>query len=140
MDKNSYVERLEREIQAQPFARLMGLTVEEAGEGYAVTSCRKREDLLQQTGAMHGGAIGAVCEAGGGLAAMTMLPENMTMIGGEYKINFLRAVTADRVIVTSRVIKRGRSLYVMDVEARGEGSDQLAVKMILTAMPVEKEG
>ncbi len=130
--------RVEEGIQKQGFAKLLGITVEEAEEGRVVVSCRKRDDLLQQTGTLHGGVIGALCEAAAGYAALTVLPETMSLIGIEYKVNFLRAITTDRVTAESRVIKRGRSLIVVEVEAFNDGSDKPAAIMILTGMPKEE--
>ena len=95
---NEYLKKVEEGIQAQSFARMIGLHAEDAGEGFAVISCEKREDLLQQTGMMHGGVTGAVCEAACGYAALTVLPDGQSLIGVEYKINFLRGITTDKVI------------------------------------------
>lgn len=129
--------RVEEGIQNQSFGRMLGLKVEEAQEGRVVISCQKREDLLQQTGLLHGGVTGALCEAAAGYAAITVLPEGHSVIGVEYKVNFLRAITEDKAVAVARVIKRGRQLIVVDVEAFNAGSDKVAAKMIFTGTPVE---
>ena len=79
---------------------------------------------------------GALCEAAAGYAGLTVLPEGHSVIGVEYKLNFLRAITTDRAIAKARVIKQGRQLIVVDVEAFNEGSDKIAAKMIFTGTPV----
>lgn len=132
---NSYLQKVQEGIRNQGFAKLLGLQAEDAGEGYAVISCAKRDDLLQQTGMLHGGVTGAVCEAAGGYAALTVLPEGQSLIGVEYKINFLRGITADRLIARAKVLKAGRKLVVIEVEAYNEGSDKIAAKMLLTGTP-----
>lgn len=134
---NVYQRKIEEGIQAQSFARMMGLHAEDAGEGYAVISCEKRDDLLQQTGMMHGGVTGAVCEAACGYAALTVLPEGQSLIGVEYKINFLRGITADKVIAKATVIKKGRKLLVIEADAYNEGSNKIAAKMLMTGTPVQ---
>lgn len=131
--------RVEEGINKQSFARLLGLTVEDAEEGRVVISCRTREDLLQQTGLIHGGVTGALCEAAAGYAALTVLPEGQSVIGVEYKINFLRAITADQAVAVAKVVKGGRQLVVVDVEAFNEGSDKVAAKMIFTGTPVREQ-
>ena len=133
----NYLQKVKEGIEAQPFAKLMGFEAEEAGEGYAVISCRRRDDLLQQTGMMHGGVTGALCEAAGGYAALTVLPEGQSLIGVEYKINFLRGITTDKAVAKAHVIKRGRQLIVVEVDACNEGSDKLAAKMIMTGTPAQ---
>jgi len=116
---------------------MLGLKAVDAEEGRVTISCEKRPDLLQQTGLLHGGVTGALCEAAAGYAALTVLPEGHSVIGVEYKINFLRAITEDKAIAVAKVIKRGRQLIVVDVEAFNEGSDKVAAKMIFTGTPVE---
>ena len=129
------VRRVEEGIRAQNFAGLLGLQVEEAEEGRVVISCRKRPELLQQTGLLHGGATGAICEAAASYAALTVLPEGHSVLGVEYKINLLRPVTADKVLAVARVIKKGRQLIIVDVEVFNGGSYKLAAKMIFTGTP-----
>lgn len=125
-------------IQKQSYAVLLGLQVEEAEEGRVVISCRKRPDLLQQTGIFHGGVTGGMCEAAASYAALTVLPEGQSVVGVEYKISLLRPITADRIITVARVLKQGRQLVVVDVEAFNEGSDKVAAKMIFTGMVIEE--
>ena len=72
---NEWMNKVEAGIRKQSFAQLLGFQVEDAEEGRVVISCRKRPDLLQQTGLLHGGVTGALCEAAAGYAALTVLPE-----------------------------------------------------------------
>jgi len=125
-------------IQKQSYAVLLGLQVEEAEEGRVVISCRKRPDLLQQTGIFHGGVTGGMCEAAASYAALTVLPQGQSVVGVEYKISLLRPITADKIITVARVLKQGRQLIVVDVEAFNEGSDKVAAKMIFTGMVIEE--
>ena len=131
------MEKVRAGIQKQSFARLLGLQVEEAEEGRVVISCRKRPDLLQQTDLLHGGVTGALCEAAAGYAALTVLPEGQSVIGVEYKINLLRAITEEKAVAVARVLKRGQQLVVVEVEAFNAGSDKIAAKMIFTGVPTQ---
>lgn len=133
---NELMKKVQAGIDAQTFAKLLDLQVEEAEEGRVVISCRKRDDLLQQTGMLHGGVTGALCEAAAGYAAITVLPKGHSVIGVEYKISLLRGITTDQAIAVGRVIKNGRKLMVMEVDAYNDGSDKIAAKMIFTGMPI----
>jgi uncharacterized protein (TIGR00369 family) len=130
--------RIGNEIRRQSYACLLGLNVEEAEEGRVVISCRKRPDLLQQTGILHGGVIGGLCEATAGYAIQTMMPEGKDLVGVEYKISLMRALSADTVLAVGKVIKMGRQLVVADVEAYNQGSDKIAAKMIFTGMLIDQ--
>lgn len=134
---NEWMNKVDAGIRKQSFARLLGLQVEEAEEGRVVISCRKRPDLLQQTGLLHGGVTGALCEAAAGYAALTVLPEGQSVIGVEYKINLLRAITTEKAVAVARVLKQGRQLLVVEVEAFNAGSDKIAAKMIFTGVPAQ---
>ncbi len=133
---NDLMRRVEEGIQKQSFGTMLGLKAVAAEAGRVTISCEKRADLLQQTGLLHGGVTGALCEAAAGYAALTVLPEGHSVIGVEYKINFLRAITSGKAIAVAKVIKQGRQLIVVDVEAFNEGSDKVAAKMIFTGTPV----
>ena len=86
---------------------------------------------------MHGGVTGAVCEAACDYAALTVLPDGQSLIGVEYKINFLRGITTDKVIAKATVIKQGRKLLVIEADALNEGSNKIAAKMLMTGTPVQ---
>ena len=130
--------RIGNEIRRQSYACLLGLNVEEAEEGRVVISCKKRPDLLQQTGFLHGGVIGGLCEATAGYEIQTMMPEGKDLVGVEYKISLMRALSADTVLAVGKVIKMGRQLVVADVEAYNQGSDKIAAKMIFTGMLIDQ--
>ena len=134
---NQLLHRIENEIKRQSYACLLGLKVEEAEEGRVVISCQKRPDFLQQTGLLHGGVTGALCEAAAGYAALTVLPEGQSLIGVEYKINLLRAITEDKAVAEAKILKLGRQLVVVEVEAFNAGSSKIAAKMIFTGIPTQ---
>ena len=134
---NDLMRRVQEGINNQSYGTMLGLTVEEAEEGRVVISCKKRADLLQQTGILHGGVIGSLCESAAGYAAITVLPEGGSVIGVEYKVNFLRAITTDKAIAVGKVIKRGKQLIVVDVEAFNDGDDRVAAKLIFTGTPIQ---
>ena len=128
---NELLKKVETAIENQPYAKLLGLKAESAQEGKAVISCEKRAELLQQMGTLHGGVIGGMCEATAAYAAATVLPDGADMVGVEYKV--------DKLIAVGRVLKLGRQLVTVDVEAYNAGSDKLAAKMLFTGMIVEKK-
>ena len=135
---NDLIHKIENEIQRQSYACLLSLKVEEAQEGRVVISCPKRDNLLQQTGILHGGVIGGLCEATAGYAIQTMMPEGKDLVGVEYKISLMRAIHSDTALAVGKVIKMGKQLVVAEVEAYNQGSDKIAAKMIFTGMLIDK--
>lgn len=134
---NDLLKRVEDGINKQSFARMLGLKLESAEPGQVSISCLKRNDLLQQNGVIHGGVISAVAEAASGYAALTLLPEGYSVMAVEYKINFLRPVNGNKMTATSKVIKYGRKLIIVDVEVVDDETKKLAAKMMVTTIPVK---
>ncbi len=72
-------------------------------------------------GAMHGGALMALADAAGAMAAFLNLPEGAagtTTI--ESKTNFLRAARGGTVHAVARPLHAGRSTVVVETELRLE--------------------
>lgn len=135
---NELAQKIENEIQRQSYARLLGLKVLEAEEGRVVISCQKRADLLQQTGILHGGVIGGLCESTAGYAIQTMMPEGKDLVGVEYKISLMRAISGDTAIAVGKVLKMGKQLAVAEAEVFNQGSDKVAAKIIFTGMLIDR--
>lgn len=134
---NELFKKVEAGIRKQSFARMLDLKLESAEPGQVSISCRKRDDLLQQNGLIHGGVIAAVAEAASGYAALTLLPEGYSVMAVEYKINFLRPVNSNKMTATSKVIKNGRKLIIVDVEVIDEDTKKTAAKMMVTTITVK---
>ena len=81
---------------------------------------------------MHGGALMALADNGGGVCAFMNLPDGATGTTTiESKTNFLRAVTGGAVTATTRPLHKGRTLLVLETElARDDG--KLAAKVTQT--------
>ena len=81
---------------------------------------------------MHGGALMALADNGGGLCAFLNLPEGA---GGtatiESKTNFLRAVREGTATAITRPLHRGRTLIVVETEISGDDG-RLAAKVTQT--------
>lgn len=60
-------------IEAIPFSRALGMTLEEIGDGSAVISMPYSAELVgdRRTGVLHGGAVSALMDTCGGAAVMS---------------------------------------------------------------------
>ncbi len=135
---------LERRVQAaidrQPFAGLLGIQLKEVEKGRVTVCCPMRSELGQQTGTFHGGVIAAVAEAVGGYVLRTVVSEEWSAIGVEYKINFLRAAAGSAITATATIVKSGRQLSVADVEVYDADSGKMVAKMLSTMVVQKTEG
>ena len=74
------------------------------------------DGIEQQHGFIHGGVIGMIADSAAGYAAMTMAPENTSVLTVEYKLNMLAPADGDTLIARGSVIKAGRTLIITKAE------------------------
>ena len=96
--------------------------------------------VRQPFGLVHGGVFSAVAETVA--SAMTYAAverDGMVAMGQSNTANFLRPVTEGRVHATGRVIHRGRTTWVWDVEcADDEGRLAAVVRVVIAVRPAPK--
>jgi len=129
--------RLNRSFEKQNFMKLLGVKLESAKPGEVILTCVNREELSQQLGAMHGGAIAAVGEAACAYAAMTAADESTEMIAAEFKIDFFRRVTGKEIEAVGSVIHAGRRLITSEAKIYDKESGEQAAQLIGTIVPVK---
>jgi acyl-CoA thioesterase len=117
------MERYERTAQARfldsnPFHRLLGVELLEQSPGHARLRLPAREELRGGVaGSLHGGVLSALADIAC-LAAMQGLFDGRARPAGtaELNISYLRPALGACVIAEARVLKKGRTLAVIDVD------------------------
>lgn len=123
----------------QNFLALLGAELESVEPGRVVISCRRREDLTQQQGFLHGGVITSIADVTCGYTALTVIPEGQEVLTVEFKINLLRPVTGRKIIAAGSVIKAGKSLVITEAEVMDADSGKIVAKMLATMIPAAKK-
>jgi uncharacterized protein (TIGR00369 family) len=97
-----------------------------------------REDLTQQHGFLHAGAMTTIADSACGYAALTLMPPGTAVLTAEFKVNLLAPGEGETVVARGRVLKAGRTLTVCaaDVLAVRGGEEKLVVTMLATIMTV----
>ena len=116
-------------VATMPLAKKLGVAVTEATpelvEGYLDVG----DDLCTLGGTLHGGAIMALADSLGAIAAFLNLPDGAqgtTTV--ESKTNFLRAAPAGtRVTAVTKPLSVGRRLSVLNTTVTGEDGKAVAV-------------
>ena len=111
------LERL-REIFSQvPYARLLGLEFVGAERGTARFAFDVREELTRMGGILHGGAIVSLLDSAAAFAVLTLLEPGVNTVTVDFTVHFLRPVSAGRIEASARVLRRGRRVAILSVEA-----------------------
>lgn len=106
-----------------PVNRHLGFKLVSQGEGTAEVSMEVREDVIQETGVVHGGILTTLADTACVYALIPGLDSGRTMTSIELKLNFLRPVLTERGTVTARAtrVQLGRTVGVSDVEVSQAG-------------------
>jgi uncharacterized protein (TIGR00369 family) len=115
-----------------PFAAALGIELLEATPELVVSRLQWTPERCTTGGVMHGGALMALADNGGGVCAFLNLPEGAVGTATiESKTNFLRAVRDGAVTASSRPLHIGRTMVVVESElVRDDG--KLAAKVTQT--------
>jgi uncharacterized protein (TIGR00369 family) len=115
-----------------PFAAAVGIELLEAAPELVVSRLQWTPERCTTGGVMHGGALMALADNGGGVCAFLNLPEGAIGTATiESKTNFLRAVREGAVTASSRPLHLGRTVVVVETElVRDDG--KLAAKVTQT--------
>lgn len=114
------VARLRAAFAAVPFAALLGLEFVGASRGEAAFALDLREGLTRMGGILHGGALASLLDTAAAFAVHTLLPPGGHTVTVDLTIHYLRPVSSGRVEARARVLREGRRLVILSVEASGE--------------------
>lgn len=126
--------RIQSSFEKSNFLTTIGAVLEFASEGEVQISCKRRDDLTQQQGFLHGGVVTTIADVTCGYTALTVIPPSMEVLTVEFKINLLRPVTSDRIVAVGEVVKAGRSLVITEATVYDETGKAVA-KMLSTMIP-----
>lgn len=111
------LERL-REIFSQvPYARLLGLELVGAERGSAAFAMDVREDLKRMGGILHGGAVVSLLDTAAACAVHTILEPGDRTVTVDLTVHFLRPFGSGRLQARARVLRAGRRIAFLSVEA-----------------------
>jgi uncharacterized protein (TIGR00369 family) len=111
------LERL-REIFSQvPYARLLGLEFVAAERGSATFALDVREDLKRMGGILHGGAVVSLLDTAAAFAVHTILEPGARTVTVDLTVHFLRPFGSGRLLARARVLRAGRRIAFLTVEA-----------------------
>ncbi len=98
---------------ASGFDRWAGIMLEEAGDGQAALSLQARPDLLQQSGFLHAGILGALIDRSCGFAAASV---SGAVLASQFSVRCYRPAVGDRFIARARVTRAGKRQIFVSAE------------------------
>ena len=108
----NYAARVRASFDKQKLMSTLGATLESVSAGAVTIRLPFREDLTQQHGFIHAGAIASVADSACGYAALSLMPAEAGVLSIEFKINMLSPAKGDALIARGEVIRAGRKIMV----------------------------
>ena len=124
---------VEEIFAGQKLLHLMGAELTRVAPGEVDISLRFRDDLAQQSGALHAGTVAAIADTACGLAALSLMPEGSGVVSVEFKINLLAPAIGERFVAKGRVVRAGRTLSVCTADVIAD-DERVIATMLATMM------
>jgi uncharacterized protein (TIGR00369 family) len=125
----SQIERVHQALETVPFAKLLGIELEQVASGSATLGFEIRDDLKQNNGVVHGGAIASLIDTATAFAIISQLPPDERATTADLTISYLRPLSKGRAHSRAKVVRAGRRLIVVSAELVDDDG-----KLIATAL------
>jgi uncharacterized protein (TIGR00369 family) len=107
-----YRERMKASFARQGFLKHLGVSMTDLQPGKCRMEAVFAEELSQQHGYFHGGAVATLADVACGYAAYSLAETDASMVTVEFKVNFLAPAMGERIVARGQVIKAGKTLTV----------------------------
>ena len=103
------------------YANLLGLELCDLKSGEVTICLDVRDDLKQNRGVVHGGAIASVIDTASAFAILTKIENDETVTTTDLTIHYLRPITTGRLLARAQIVRGGRRRFVVHVDLENEG-------------------
>ena len=108
--------RVQKALTTVPFARLLGIELEDIASGTATLAFNVRKEFMQNQGVVHGGAIASLIDTATAFAIISLLAPKEKVSTVDLAISYLRPATGGRLKAVATVVRAGRRLFVVSAE------------------------
>lgn len=112
--------RIRKAVDTVPFAKLLGIELDDVGRGTATLGINVRDELKQNHGMVHGGVIASLIDTATAFAIISLLAPGERVTTVDLTITYLRPLTEGRVTAVAKVLRAGRRLLVVSAEVFGK--------------------
>lgn len=120
------LKRARNAFASVPYARFLGLELGDLADGQVSVHLQVRDELLQNQGVVHGGALASLIDTASAFAVLSQIDINERVTTTDLTIHYLRPVTSGRMTATARVIRGGRRLFVLSVDVSNDDGSLVA--------------
>jgi uncharacterized protein (TIGR00369 family) len=103
-----------------PVARLVGFNLVEIGRGHARIDLAAGPRHANPMGTLHGGILCDIADAAMGMSYVSLIDPSESFTTIELKMNFLRPFWTGTLVARGRVIRKGRTLGLLECRITDE--------------------
>jgi uncharacterized protein (TIGR00369 family) len=120
--EDSRLQRARNAFASVAYAKFLGLELCELKSGDVTVCLDVRDEVKQNHGVVHGGAIASLIDTASAFVILTAIDENEQVTTTDLTIHYLRPVTAGRMLARARIVRGGRRRFVVNVEVENDGA------------------
>ena len=114
------------DMNSVPYVKLLGMKVVELAEGYARLTISVDQRLDSRNQALHGGVLSSLADSAVAMAVFTIIKPMQKPVTIELNINYLKPLQGEQAIAEARIISRGRTIVVGDVDITDDTGRMIA--------------
>jgi len=116
-----FLEMGRKALASQPFSMLLGAQLQALSRGAVEIALPLEDKHRQQNGFAHGGVVSYLADNALTFAGGTALA--VPVVTAEFKINYVRPATGERLVAYARAVHVGRTQAVCTCEIHAIGAD-----------------
>ena len=120
--EDSRLQRARNAFARVAYAKFLGLELCELKSGDVTVCLDVRNELKQNHGVVHGGAIASLIDTASAFVILTAIDENERVTTTDLTIHYLRPVTGGRMLARARIVRGGRRRFVVNVAVENAGA------------------
>jgi uncharacterized protein (TIGR00369 family) len=129
---------LRGEVEPPPIAKLVGFELVSIDLGHTVFELKAGPQHANPMGTLHGGVVCDLADAAIGTAMATTLEDDESFTSLDLTVKFLKPVWNARVRATAQLVKRTRSMGLLECDVTDEGGS-LVARVYSTCMVLRGE-
>ena len=120
--EDSRLQRARNAFDKVAYAKFLGLELCELKSGDVTVCLDARDEVKQNHGVVHGGAIASLIDTASAFVILTAIDENERVTTTDLTIHYLRPVSLGRMLARARIVRGGRRRFVVNVEVENDGA------------------
>src|SRR6185436_3772169 len=129
------LERARKAFASVAYGKFLGLELCELKSGEVSVCLDVREDLKQNQGVVHGGAVASLIDTAAAFAILTTLAPHERVTTTDLTIHYLRPITEGRLVASARIVRAGRRVFVVSVDV--ENGDVLVATAVTGYLKIQ---